>query len=461
MIATKPCATFRDPAGSLRFEDDLVIRSVTRAARVAALEFLDSALCKSLQQRGDLIDATILQDSDGLLTLKHPRVPVASYPWEWTPSQWLAAAELTLNLCDEALEAGWILKDATPLNILFEGTRPIFVDILSFERRELRSSLWLAYGQYVRTFLLPLLMNRKLGWPLSLTLFNRDGYEPVDCYAALGWPDRLSREAFWPVTLPTLLDRRKKAEAVRKPTTPVFRDPEVSARVLKRTYGDLRRRTRKAMPPPVKSEWSEYQDTLTHYTKEQSTEKLEWVRRVIDEARPDRVLDIGANTGEFSLLAAEAGAEVVALERDAAAAERLFLQSRQRGARIHTIHGDLARPTPAAGWENSESLSLLSRLEGQFELVLMLAVIHHLLLMEQIPLPAILDLCYRMTQRCLILEWVPVGDPMYQSLMRGREALYGSLSEEDLIASCAGKFNVGERHALPNGRILYRFEKIA
>ena len=66
--------------------------------------------------------------------------------------QWLAAAELTLKLGEEAIGEGWVLKDATPLNVLFQGPRPIFVDILSFERRDPRASVWLAYGQYVRTF---------------------------------------------------------------------------------------------------------------------------------------------------------------------------------------------------------------------------------------------------------------------------------------------------------------------
>ena len=70
----------------------------------------------------------------------------------------------------------------------------------------------------------------------------------------------------------------------------------------------------------------------------------------------------------------------------------------------------------------------------------MLAVIHHLVLMEQIPLPAILALCHRLTRRHLVIEWVPVEDPMYQSLMRGRDTLYGSLTEADLLAACDGRF---------------------
>jgi SAM-dependent methyltransferase len=459
MTSASPAATFRDPAGSLRFEGDLVVRTIDSSARAAVLDLLDGPFCRTMQERGDLIAATI-DDSAAELRLLHPRIPIPTYPWEWTPSQWLAAAELTLDLCEQALAAGWILKDATPLNVLFRDTRPVFVDILSFERRDPKSSIWLAHAQYVRTFLLPQLMNRMLSWPLSLTLFKRDGYEPANCYAALGWSGRLSRAAFWPITLPTLLDRRKHAHTPAKKSVARVRDPEIAAAVLRRTLKDLRRRTQTALPAGASSSWSEYQGTLTHYTPEQSRHKLDWVRHALETAQPARVLDIGANTGEFSALAAEMGAEVVALERDMAAADRLFRMARERGLSIQTIQADLARPTPAVGWQNQESVALLPRLEARFDLVLMLAVIHHLILMEQIPLPAILSLCHRLTRRHLVVEWVPVADPMYQSLMRGRDNLYGSLTEADLLAACAGRFRTLSSITLDNGRVLFLFEKI-
>src|ERR1017187_2193906 len=243
MPSALPGATFRDPAGSLSFEDNQVIRSIAPSAHAAVLDLLETRFCGTMQQRGDLIDAEI-DDSTPILRLRHPKIPIPTYPWEWTPAQWHVAAELTLNLCDEALAAGWILKDATPLNVLFTGPRPIFVDILSCERRDParrdpRSNLWLAYGQYVRTFLLPLLMNRLLSWPLSLSLFQRDGYEPADCFAALGWRHRLSRAALWPITLPTLLDRRKSAQAPAKSDAPQKKsrphDPELATHILQRT----------------------------------------------------------------------------------------------------------------------------------------------------------------------------------------------------------------------------------
>ena len=460
MTSALPSATFRDPSGSLSFEHDRVIRKIDPSARAAVLDLLETPFCLAMQSRGDLIGAEI-DETSSTLCLLHPKIPIPTYPWEWTPGQWLAAANLTLNLCEEALAEGWILKDATPLNVLFTGTHPIFVDILSFERRDKHSSIWLAYGQYVRTFLLPLLMNRTRSWPLALSLFKRDGYEPADCYAAMGWRERLSRDAFWPITLPTLLDRRKNAEQAAKRRPLRIADPDVTTDVLRRTLRELHKRTQRAVPQSESSDWSQYQTTLTHYSAEQSRDKVDWVRKAIEISKPGRVLDIGANTGEFSALAASMGAEVVALERDMASADRVFEMARQRNLSIQTIHADIARPTPAVGWQNAESIALLPRLEGQFDLVLMLAVIHHLLLMEQIPLPAILDLCYRLTRRHLVIEWVPVADPMYQSLMRGRDSLYGSLSEADLLAACAARFEVRDRQALDNGRILFLFEKTA
>jgi hypothetical protein len=448
-------ATFRDPAGSLRLEGDFAIRTLQADAREAALEFVSSAFAMRMQLRGDMVGTTVEDNGAAGTRLLHPRVAVPSYPWEWTPSQWQAAAELTLRLCSEAVDDGWILKDATPLNILFVGARPVLVDVLSFERRKAGNPIWLAYGQYVRTFLLPLLMNKMQGWPLSLSLFRRDGLEPSELVGAMSLRQRLSADAFWPITLPAWLERRKGADTP-KPARQM--DADAATHVLKGTLVSLGKRTKRAMSKLTRSEWSEYQTTLTHYTAEESAAKQVWVQQALEELHPNRVLDVGANTGEYSAMAARAGAEVVALERDAAAADRIFRMSCDEGLNILTLHADLARPTPAAGWENAEQSALLTRLEGQCELVMLLAVIHHLILMEQIPLEKILGLCARLTKKHLIVEWVPVSDPMFQSLMRGRDELYGGLSEDDLLTAAAAYFHPLRQEKLSNGRTLFLME---
>jgi SAM-dependent methyltransferase len=454
-------ATFRDPAGSLSLEGDQAIRSIYPTAREEVLSFVESNLYSQMLQRGDIVATTIDDDWKGLRLL-HPRIEVSTYPWEWTSSQWLAAGDLTLRLCEEGLEHGWILKDATPLNILFVGCRPILVDVVSFERRKPCATLWLAYAQYVRTFLLPLLAHRMLGWPMALALLRRDGFEPAEVFASLSWPQRLSVSAFWAVTLPTLLEKRESAGTSSPTNTPgkAAADDETAVHILKRMLASLRRKTEGTLHARATSSWSRYNATLKHYSTKESEHKGRWISRVLTEIKPRRVLDVGANTGEYSVLAAQMGIDVIALERDPAAADRLFRLAQELQLPILTILADLARPTPAMGWENSESSALLPRLEGKCDLVMLLAVIHHLLLLEQIPLPAVIALCHRLTLAHLVIEWVPATDPMFQSLMRGRDALYGALAEQDLLAACHGRFSVLEREPLENGRILFLLRKI-
>jgi hypothetical protein len=127
---------------------------------------------------------------------------------------------------------------------------------------------------------------------------------------------------------------------------------------------------------------------------------------------------------------------------------------------IAALVANVARPTPAAGWRNREHLSLLDRLVGRFDLVLMLAVIHHLILREQAPLALIGELAASLTRRWLLVEWVPPSDPMYQEWLRGRDELYGNLSEDDLKQAFAPFFAVADRCSLDNQRVLLLFERM-
>ena len=205
--------TFRDPAGELRLAAGCALRRIRPSAAEETRAFLASPLRRSLEQSGDLIPSRIAEPGShpwiaaGEFWLEHPRIDPISYPWEWTTAQWRAAAELTLRVASQAIDAGWTLKDATPLNILFAGPHPILVDVLSFERRDPHSSVWLAYGQFVRTFLLPLVAARYLNWPLQATLFARDGYEPRQIYDALPRWRRLNPNLLDVVTLATLFER--------------------------------------------------------------------------------------------------------------------------------------------------------------------------------------------------------------------------------------------------------------
>jgi SAM-dependent methyltransferase len=471
--------TFRDPAGQLRLTTTHALRRIHPSAEDAVRDFLASPLRAALERSGDLITSSIADPSrhacirSGELWLEHPRIDPISYPWEWTAAQWRAAAELTLRVAAQAVDAGWTLKDATPLNVLFAGARPVLVDVLSLERRDSRSTVWLAYGQFVRTFLLPLVAAKHLKWPLQATLFWRDGYEPTAIARALPPRQLLHPRLLDVVTLASMFessggkgDKQTKSRGLSS-----ARDPELARHILRKRIARLEKQIAYAAPTQTRSQWSEYTQSASHYSAADVEAKQQFVRGVLDSCRPERVLDIGANTGSYSMIAAEAGAQVLALDNDEAAIDALWRTAAEKDLPIAALVANIARPTPAAGWRNKEHLSLLDRLQdrlgdglndrhnGGFDLVLMLAVIHHLILREQVPLKLVGELCASLTRRWLVVEWVPPSDPMYQEWLRGRDDLYGHLSETDLTQALAPFFHARLRTILGNQRVLLLFER--
>jgi len=472
--------TFRDPAGSVELRPDGAYRRIRAPFDAEILAFLALPIASRLVSQGRLVASEIVpqaatasqrlavnqpvvadqlaeaSESDPLV-LRHPRVSFTSYPWEWSPALWLAAAELTLSLSSDLVREGWQLKDATPLNVLFEGTRPIFVDVLSIERARPGETIWLAYGQFIRTFVLPMLAHARLGWPLDTVLTRRDGYEPEEVYAALGWPARLSRPALSAVTLPVLLAGRGSGGSVS--TTRTVKDPELAREVMLKMLDGLRRKMLRLAPKQRSSTWTDYAETATHYSDDDHARKREFVSHALAAAKPSRVLDVGCNSGAYSRLAAETGAEVVSIDTDVETVDRLVTSLQGSGKKILPLHVDLARPTPATGWENRETSSFLGRASGHFDTVMMLAVIHHVLLSSQIPMDRIAALCGNLTTRNLIVEWVPPTDVKFRELVRGREALCGHITEIAFREVFLRHFTIARECRLANGRVLLHLRK--
>jgi hypothetical protein len=452
-----PATTFRDPEGRLYQDGDRILREIYPQSVDPVLAWIRSPLARRWMEQGRMVATQILPSADGQpVVLEHEPLFFPSYPWEWTPGQWKAAASLTLDLCQEALDSGFILKDATPLNILFSGPRPVFVDVLSFERRDPQSPLWNAYAQFVRTFLLPLAAFVHLGWPLAGTLQRRDGYLPSDLAPYLRFLRRWRRPLLSLVTLPLLLQKNQRI-AARRPRT----SEEASAFAVRHTLHSARKLLRLLEPSPRSSRWSRYPETARHYTPADSEGKMAFVRRSLDRIRPAHLLDVGANTGFYSRIAAESGAEVVAWDTDVQSTNLNWQAALSGGLPILPLVADFARPTPAVGWRNRESLSLLDRARGRFDCVLMLGILHHLLIAEQIPLPAILHQLREMSARWAIVEWIPKEDRQFDELCRGREQLYSHLTKEYFVEELSKEFAIRDRDQLPNGRSLWLVEALA
>jgi SAM-dependent methyltransferase len=440
----------------LRIEADRVLRTVHPEFAATTQSFLNSALAHELTDSGWLVATRSLGfQEDGSLELEHKRVFFPSYPWEWCAEQWIDAAVVTLDICDKLLDHGLILKDATPLNILFDGSRPVLVDVLSIEGREPANPLWNAYGQFVRTFVLPLIAHKRLGWPLAATYSRRDGYEPDELYPYLQFAGRWLGPSRRFITLPVLLDRMGKSS---KFAASVRFSDEASIAILRSRLRSLKRTVLGLHCTNKKSRWSGYAEHRDHYSKDEGLHKEAFVKKALGIAKAHTVLDLGANTGAFSRLAAASGAQVVAVDTDVASTSIHYKNAHRSEQPILPLFADIARPTPPAGWKNQESLSLLERCRQRFDCVMMLGILHHLLVSDQIPLGEIATLVFDLAPRWIIVEWIPPTDPKFVEICRGRDALYSGLTEASFHEKFALYFHTIEREVLSNGRVLLLME---
>ncbi len=472
-VPVQPLASFRDPDGWVVRDSDRVLRFVNATAAPLMQEFLASDLGKQLMAGGQIVATTPCngdegrQQADGSgfegIVLQHEPVPFVSYPYEWPAEMLYAAASLTMELATALLPGGWGLKDATPYNVLFRGPNPVLVDLLSIERRDPKDPIWLAYSQFARTFLLPLLAHRTLALPISrLLLQSRDGVEPEEVYRMLGFQQRFSPRVFSLVTLPTWLDGRSAAQGERLYRPQRSRSAEQAQFVLRRLYGRMQRTLRSVAPGERASRWSEYTQTATHYTPEQRKAKQQFLEDIVREFRPGDALDVGCNTGEFSISCARGGARVVAIDLDPVVCGRLWKRAHQEQLDILPLVVDIARPSPAMGWRNLECQSFLSRAANRFDLVLMLALIHHLLVSERIPLAEIVELASQFTRNFVLVEFVPRDDAMVRRLLRGREGLHREYTREVFEQSWQRCFEPVRELALPaSGRRLYLLRRKA
>ncbi len=409
----------RDPEASLTMGDTLVRRSLHQPLRDN--HFLRTDLAKRWVVQNRLVPFDIVD----AFTVVSPRMEFISYPSEWCDSQIFDAGQVTLQLQKEAVETGFDLKDASAWNVLFRGTDPIFCDLLSF--KHLRSRKWWAAGQFSRHFIISLLLSRQRGLCGHLTFkMWRDG-APPDVSRQLIGPGRFLTR-YWPLMAdgrsspPTTVAREAAIECI---------DADVIARFRRSLHTSLSWMLAGVGPDSMsigkRGAWSSYVNERRHYDTSSVVHKQESVAEWITQLAPDWVVDLGCNIGEFSEIALKHGAKVVAIDADHNAIEQLY-RSNPRATRLHPVIVDLDDMTSGRGWAGSEHPGLPQRLTKQFDLVMMLALIHHLAVAASVPLDAIASFAAQCTKRWLIVELIRETDSQLRSLCMQRQRLPAEFS---------------------------------
>ena len=467
-------SSFRDPSGFLFTSGGTLYRQVQPVyaphyEHLRASGLYDALVAKAMLVPHDEADLALAAEPGAFRILRPERVPTVSLPYEWCFEQLRDAALLTLRIQQLAIEHGMVLKDASAFNVQFRGAAPVFVDTLSFERLE-EGRPWLAYRQFCQHFLAPLALQSLVDIRLrNLTRIYLDGI-PLDLasqllprntwlrpWAALHIHLHARSIARFASTSRATNGAHAKTNG-RGGTAGVASRP-VSRAGLAGLIAHLLGAVTALQWRPGDTEWADYE--VSHgYDQTGHTAKREIVSRYLGQIRPSRVFDLGANTGEYSLLARSTGAAVVAIDGDPSAVERAYRRfAADHESGILPLWIDLANPSPAQGWAHGEWPSLEAR--GPADVVLALALVHHLAIGNNVPLSQVAAFLSRLGKK-VVVEWVPKEDPQVQRLLRSREDVFTDYHEDGFAAAVRQFFDVDERTPVDStGRVLYLLSTLA
>lgn len=455
-------ASFRDPAGYVTKHDGRIFRALTPSHAPDLLAFVGSDIAAFLQREGMLVGTTVVTDTPtlSLLRREHPEIhdflehsvitPIG-YPHEWTINMLADAGLHTLGLQLRLIQAGWSLKDATAYNVQLRAGGAVFLDLASVERPA-RSDIWMALGQFHRMFTFPLLLCRHYGWHPRQYFLSWPGGATLDEIARLlGTWGSLHPRCWLDLALPRLL--AKQVERSRDGGRAMISARSTNSQAQKINLSRIQRKVGAlAAGYHHQSFWAEYH-TTHGYSAPDLDEKMRFVDHVLTHSQPRTVLDLGCNTGTFSLMAAKKGATVLAVDADHDAVDRLYLRLKASPTSVYPLCVDITNPSPGLGFRNLEWDPFLQR--ARSDLVLCLALLHHLMITANLPLGHIAELLGELALQDLIIEHIPPDDPQFRRLLLCRADLEHNVDLESCCRALEPYFHVIKRQSVGgSGRTL-------
>ena len=426
-MTSREFSSFRDPSGVVFSRDGVLYRQVNPAYIPTFRKIYDSGLYDALIERRLMIPHKAVDieplDNPEAIVIKPKRIPYISYPYEWSFGQYKAAALTTLNLQLAALEHGMLLKDASAYNIQFVDGYAVLMDTLSFEEY-VDGRPWSAYGQFCRHFVAPLLLMSKVDVRLSKLMQSHIDGIPLDLADTLLG----ARGGFFKYQHIRLHARATAKHGVDGQNESRRGITSIGKSSLTAMINALAEGVSKLKLKDFITEWGDYY-RRTNYTPDAANEKETIVARYLAEIAPfDSAWDFGANDGTYTRIALKYGKHAVAFDIDHEAVERNFTAVSKSHESMLPLLLDLTAPSPSIGFANAERVSIDRR--GRPDVLMILAVVHHLAISNNLPLGMIAEWTSRLC-RNLIIEFVPKEDSQVKILLATRQDIFPQYNEHD------------------------------
>ena len=420
-------SSFRDPNGFLFHFEDNLFRQINHSYKENYDHLMKSGLYEELVNSNLLVvheeyDITPPQPDKAYKIIKPELIPFISYPYEWSFSQLKDAALTTLEIQKTAMKYEMTLKDSSAYNIQFRKGKPVLIDSLSFEKYS-EGQPWKPYRQFCQHFLAPLALICHKDVRLNqLFRIYIDGI-PLDLTSSL-----LPLKTRYMFSLLAHIHTHSKSQKHYENREVKIKERKMNKRSFQGIIESLNSSIKKLKWSPKDTEWGNYYSD-TNYSNTSFENKKKMISELVDKINPKFVWDLGANTGIFSRISSQKGIQTIAFDIDPIAVEKNYLECVKQGdENLLPLLLDLTNPSPYLGWESQERMSFVDR--GPVDLVMALALIHHLAISNNVPLNR-LALFFKKICNNLIIEFIPKKDSQVKRLLATREDIFDDYTREN------------------------------
>jgi hypothetical protein len=445
--------SYKDNSARVVKEGDTYYRYISMSYKSEYDHFIKSGLYQKLNQLGLLIQHKEVDFDINIVTKENEsqkqvykkllptQIAFQSYPFEWSYGQWRKAIFTYLKINEIALQYGMILKDATPFNFFIEQGKAILLDTSSFIFFN-EGDQWIAYRQFCSEFL----------GPLALMHYNGEKWSRISITQLRGFPlDFVSKHLpikSW-LNLSCLLHIHFHSKFSREAGTKLklekisITGKGFSKEKVRSLISLLISTVKKWKNPyPYEDHWANYYEkdiNSSVYLKHKEEIISHWLEKI----KPTRVLDLGANTGHFSLLASQFTCQVIAIEDAETCVDKIDQAAKKHGIKnIIALKNNLAEPTPNIGALRDEFGSIYKRAKSP--MVLGLALTHHLHIKNQLSFEQIISMFAELSEMYTIIEFIPSSDNKVKLLNSTRFLDLSTYSEEEFKNSIELRFKIEE-----------------
>ncbi|TSA08175.1 MAG: hypothetical protein D4R73_08990 [Deltaproteobacteria bacterium] len=402
--------------GTLFLWRNVLYRAISPEGAHLVRDIFECGMMRELVENGIFPDSHITgyRMEGHSLVVEHKKIEVLSYPYEWPFSMLKAAALTVLKLNLIARKYGYQTKDCHPFNVVFDGLQPQFVDLGSFVKVENGYRGWGAYEEFMKSYYYPLKIWARGNPFLARSIIaNENEFLPHHEYLSisnkffLNWINfrlfqnildkyfRYKRLSTGSMMQRTGLLQSLVAYLNGKNALPF---QAVNLQSLMKTIEGI-------APKRNRSSWDGYQQEFFNRRGEIiSNPRFGRICELVHSYSIKSVVELGGNQGALCLLLIQKGHldQVICTDKDEDAVDQMYLCAKGKKIPFSPVLLNCVFPVTVFHTRPPHE-------RFRADLVIALALTHHLLLTNGLKIEFILGAMAKYTRNYAMIEFMPLG----------------------------------------------------